>query len=205
MIVFALSLRLLKGFETEALAQEPRNRTVATQVAEINAAKQNLSPKVKVYLGDKFLNADEYASLKKGIEDLISKLKALIASEGNSELAKIGKEEVKTLEQLLNDLKLIFEEDTAILASAPNLNVNKWWGKTGIFKTEVGGKLALCFVVYNPSKMVGTSRTLAQNKAREEVRKYLGAFGWAKMKMQMEFHEDEKKGGSWVKAIVPLD
>ena len=204
-IAFALGLRLLTSFEANALAQEPKDKSVAEQVAEINKAKSILRPRVKNYLGDNFLNAEEYASLKKGIENLIAKIKVLVDKKAGTTLAKQGKEEILVLEKLLADLKVVFEEDTAVIASVPELNQKKWWGKQGIYKATIDGKKALCFVVYNPSQLVGISRSLAAQDARAEIRKYLGSFGWAKMKLQMEFHEDEKKGGSWTKSVVIIE
>jgi len=208
LVGLALGLKLLSGVEGEALAKSPNNKKIElkTEIDEINQLKHNLAVKGRQYLGDQFVNVDEYRNLERLFNKIIKKINKLLEMEENAD-KKIKAElqlEIKTLNELMAELKKIYQEDQKVLTSASKINIKQWWSKEGIFKGNHKKKSSLFFVVkVHKSYSTGLSRSSGEYRVESKIKKILGSTGIVQKAWGFQYHHEEKF--IWVMAIVHLE
>ena len=206
MLMVALGMKLLVGFEAEAMAHEKEQPKIASLSKNIKAKGKSLHLITKSTLADKFINVGEFAQLEKGFNELFALLKRLKSESSSKETRKEVKHKLTRLQLLFAEFKKVYQEDQAMLESVPELNKSNWWGKEGIYKTTYKGKKALAFVVFSHARPGYRSigRTLVKNKLNRVIRSYLGSAGWAKKPMlTTKFKTEDTK--VWAVVSVPIE
>ena len=138
LIGVTLGLRLLTGFEADVAASPKKTPQIQQLDNSLETLRNRTYRKAKKYIGDRFINTEEYNSLRKDIKLIITKIQEINSllqkQKGNQKLIAKGQLQIKDMQDLLLKLKSIYDKDQQELKSAPQVNLSKWWGKDGIYQ-----------------------------------------------------------------------